>query len=154
MIEGNVRDGRISYHWRSIEFEVLTAVITKVVISWNIAPSSLYMNRRFRGMYPLHHYGRKSAEQETRVLLGDDLDNGQWSYLWYKEWCNTNLNCCSLDRIRNLRHGDANRCPYCTPRIENSTWVNITALSVTCLSFPVLSFDECCNEGNASLHGV
>jgi hypothetical protein len=37
------------------------------------------MNRRFERMCPLHYQVEKSAEQETRVLLGDDFDLGQWS---------------------------------------------------------------------------
>jgi hypothetical protein len=37
----------------------------KIVILWDIAPCSTYMNRRFGRIYHLHFQGRKSAEQET-----------------------------------------------------------------------------------------
>jgi hypothetical protein len=37
----------------------------KLVIFWDIAPCSPYMNRCFGGTYHRHLQGRKSAEQET-----------------------------------------------------------------------------------------
>jgi hypothetical protein len=45
-------------------FEVLTAVVMKVDISWDIVPCSPYVNRRFKGRYHLHHQGPKSAMQK------------------------------------------------------------------------------------------
>jgi hypothetical protein len=48
-----------------VGFEVLTAVVIKTAILWDIAPCSPYMNRRFGGMYHIHLPGRKSAAQET-----------------------------------------------------------------------------------------
>jgi hypothetical protein len=53
-----------------IGFEVPTAVVMKVAILWDIAPCSPYMNERFGGTYHLHFQGRKSADQETSVLVG------------------------------------------------------------------------------------
>jgi hypothetical protein len=41
----------------------------KVAIFWDTAPYPQYMNQRFAGAYHLLLQGRKSAEQETRVLL-------------------------------------------------------------------------------------
>jgi hypothetical protein len=51
-------------------FEVLTAVVIKVVIFSDIAPLSPYINQRFGGPYYFHLQGKKSAEQETSVLTG------------------------------------------------------------------------------------
>jgi hypothetical protein len=48
-------------------FEVLTMVVTNVVIFWDIAPCSQYVNRRFEGTYHLRLQDRKSDEQETTV---------------------------------------------------------------------------------------
>jgi hypothetical protein len=39
----------------------------RVVIIWNLASYSPFMNRRFEEKYHLHPQGRKSAEQETSV---------------------------------------------------------------------------------------
>jgi hypothetical protein len=39
-----------------VEFEVLTAVVMKVAIFWDIAPYSPYITRRFGGTYHLHPY--------------------------------------------------------------------------------------------------
>jgi hypothetical protein len=50
-----------------VEFKVLTAVVMNVTVFWDIASSSLYVNRRFGGKYNLHLQNRKSAELETRV---------------------------------------------------------------------------------------
>jgi hypothetical protein len=50
-----------------VGYEVLTAVITNVIVFWDISPCSPYVNRRFGGTYHLHLQGRKSAEQETSV---------------------------------------------------------------------------------------
>jgi hypothetical protein len=38
----------------------------KVAIFWDIAPCSLYMNRRFGGTYHLYLQGRKSAKQNNQ----------------------------------------------------------------------------------------
>jgi hypothetical protein len=45
----------ITYHKRilSVGFEVLSAVVTKIAIFWDMAPCSPYMNGRFGGTY---HY--------------------------------------------------------------------------------------------------
>jgi hypothetical protein len=51
----------------SLWFEVLTAVMN-VVIS-EIPPCSPYVNRRLGGMHHLHLQGRKSAKQETSLLI-------------------------------------------------------------------------------------
>jgi hypothetical protein len=50
---------------RNVGFEVLTEVVPNVAIFWDIAPSSLYVNRRFRGTYHLHLLGRKSAQPSS-----------------------------------------------------------------------------------------
>jgi hypothetical protein len=47
-----------------IGFEVLTAVVMKATILWDIAPCS-HVNRRFGRTYRLQLHGRKSTEQET-----------------------------------------------------------------------------------------
>jgi hypothetical protein len=45
---------------KSVGFEVLTAVIMKSTIFWDIPPCSpLKVNRRFGGAYHLHHQGRR-----------------------------------------------------------------------------------------------
>jgi hypothetical protein len=49
----------------SVEFEVLTVVVTNVAIFWDIAPCTPYVNRRFGGTYHLHLQGRKSTEQDS-----------------------------------------------------------------------------------------
>jgi hypothetical protein len=48
-------------------FEVLTAVVMKVDISWDILLCSPYVNRRFGGSYHLHLQGPKSAIQKQFV---------------------------------------------------------------------------------------
>jgi hypothetical protein len=51
----------------ALGFEILTGVVTKFTIFWDLAPCSPYVNRRFRGMYHLHLQCRKSAKRETSV---------------------------------------------------------------------------------------
>jgi hypothetical protein len=51
-------------------FEVLTAVVTKVSIFWDIASYNPYMNQHFGRTYHPHLQGRKSAEQETSMITG------------------------------------------------------------------------------------
>jgi hypothetical protein len=58
-----------------VGFEVLAAVVMKVVFFWDTAPCSPYVNRCFRGTYHLHLQGRKSAEQETSLLAGGLTSN-------------------------------------------------------------------------------
>jgi hypothetical protein len=53
----------------AVGFEVFTAVVMKIVIFWDIAPCSPYMNRRFGGTYHFHLQGRKSAERRLRFPL-------------------------------------------------------------------------------------
>jgi hypothetical protein len=55
---------QINKNW-IVGFEVLTVVIMKTAIFWDIAPCSPYTNRRFGGTYHLHLQSRKSAEEET-----------------------------------------------------------------------------------------
>jgi hypothetical protein len=50
-----------------VRSEVLTAAVMNVVIFWDIAPCSPFVNQRFRRTYDLHLQGKKSAEQETSV---------------------------------------------------------------------------------------
>jgi hypothetical protein len=58
-------------------FEVLTAVIMKLAIFWDIAPYSMYMSGRFGKTYHLHLQCRKSAEKETsenrRLVLAQPI---------------------------------------------------------------------------------
>jgi hypothetical protein len=53
-----------------VGFKVLIAIVTNVVIFWDIAPCSLHVNRRFGRTYHLNLQGRKSAEQKTSVHPG------------------------------------------------------------------------------------
>jgi hypothetical protein len=53
-----------------VGLEILTAVVMKVTIFWDIGPCSPYMKRLFGGTYPLQRQGRKSAEEETSRLAG------------------------------------------------------------------------------------
>jgi hypothetical protein len=46
---------------KDVGFEVLSAVVMKRTIFWDIAPCSpLKVNRRFGGTYPFHLQGRKN----------------------------------------------------------------------------------------------
>jgi hypothetical protein len=57
-------------------FETLTAVVKNVVIFWDIAPGSPYMNLHFGRTYHLHLQGRKSPEEEISVgqaILSSDV---------------------------------------------------------------------------------
>jgi hypothetical protein len=52
-------------------FEVLTAVVMKSTIFWDITPCSpVKVNRRFGRIYRLHLQGRKKADQGTSVKAG------------------------------------------------------------------------------------
>jgi hypothetical protein len=53
--------------YKFVGFEVLTVVVMNVAIFNDLALCSLYVNRRWRGMYHLHIQHRKSAENETRM---------------------------------------------------------------------------------------
>jgi hypothetical protein len=53
-----------------VGFEVLTVVVMRIAIFWDIAPCSPYINLRFRGTYRIHLQDPKSAEQETSVRAG------------------------------------------------------------------------------------
>jgi hypothetical protein len=54
-----------------VGFEVLTAVVMKSTIFWDVTPCSpLKVNRCFGGTYGLHFHGEKWAEQETSVRAG------------------------------------------------------------------------------------
>jgi hypothetical protein len=53
-------------------FEVLTVVVMKITVFWDITPCSpLKFNRRFGRTYHLHLQGRKISQQETSVKAGD-----------------------------------------------------------------------------------
>jgi hypothetical protein len=60
--------------------EVLTAVVMKSNIFWDITPCSpLKVNRRFGGTYRLHLQGRRKAEQETSVKAEATSVDFQWT---------------------------------------------------------------------------
>jgi hypothetical protein len=60
---------RLKHEHCSVGFEVLTAVMKLTI--WDIALCRLYeyLNQRFRGKNHLYFRGRKSAEQETSLLV-------------------------------------------------------------------------------------
>jgi hypothetical protein len=54
-------------NWHYVGFEVLTAVIMKITIFWDITPCSpLSVNRRFGGTYCLHLQGRKISRARSQ----------------------------------------------------------------------------------------
>jgi hypothetical protein len=56
-----------------VRFQVLTAASMKMIVFWDLAPSSLVeIYRRFRGAYSLQHQGDD----------GDSLDDGGSMHLW------------------------------------------------------------------------
>jgi hypothetical protein len=52
-------------------FQVLTAVVINVAISCDMAPYTLYFNRRFGGKYHLHLQARKLAKQKKNKHVAD-----------------------------------------------------------------------------------
>jgi hypothetical protein len=54
-----------------VGFEVLTAVVMKSYIFWDITSCSpIKVNRRFGGTYRLHLQGRRITKQKTSVKAG------------------------------------------------------------------------------------
>jgi hypothetical protein len=51
-----------------VGIEVLTAVVIKFAIFWDIAPCSPYMNRRFGGTYHLHLQGANIKHRFQQLL--------------------------------------------------------------------------------------
>jgi hypothetical protein len=58
---------RFSAHY--VAFEVITAVVMKVAIFWDIAPCSPYMNQRFEGTYHHHLQSRNRPRKKPGFLL-------------------------------------------------------------------------------------
>jgi hypothetical protein len=56
--------------FQDVGLEVLTALVTKVAISWDIMSCSPYRNQHFGGTYHLHLQGEKSAGLKTIMLAG------------------------------------------------------------------------------------
>jgi hypothetical protein len=60
---------RVSELLKNVGFEVLTMVVVKSTIFWDITPCSpLNVNRHFGGTYRLHLQGRKQIQQEISVM--------------------------------------------------------------------------------------
>jgi hypothetical protein len=55
-----------------IGFEVLTAVVMKSFVSWDITPCiPLKVNRRFEGTFCLHRQGRRKSQSRNRREAGN-----------------------------------------------------------------------------------
>jgi hypothetical protein len=53
-----------------VGFKVLTVVVMKSTILWDITPCSLLsVNRRFRGIYRLHLQGRKNKLSKKSAVV-------------------------------------------------------------------------------------
>jgi hypothetical protein len=63
---------------KEIRFEVLTAVVTKFSIFWDIAPCSTYMSRRFGGTY---HFCLDTCPRWFLVRLIFDPEDGDDTFL-------------------------------------------------------------------------
>jgi hypothetical protein len=62
----------------NVECEILTAVVMKSAIFWDITPySPLSINRRFGGTYSLHLQGKKISrarnQRETRCVISQKM---------------------------------------------------------------------------------
>jgi hypothetical protein len=57
--------------FQSVGFEILTAVVMKSAIFWDITPyNPLKVSQRLGGTYRLHLQGRRITEKETGVKAG------------------------------------------------------------------------------------
>jgi hypothetical protein len=73
-----------------LRFEVLTTMVMKNTIFWDITPCSpLEVNRRFGETYRLHLQGRKISQRETSLKAGGKLEDGDEMFLRNGGWLST-----------------------------------------------------------------